>query len=480
MRFVWRATRRSVALGVVTGALIVAGLAGSGGQALAATPAAQAAPLAGSASAVLTQVNAGVWTTTVYLDTAALCAGKNPAGNRFSLVTGKPSSITGAAAPAYPDGPLGCGAAAASPVTQVKLTFTPSPALSAVPQTATLVVTPPAALLQAGDPPVQVPLTVRRSVSPWQYVGIPAICGGALAVLLVLLLMAIGMPGGETGQAAAPVGRESGPAEHESGPAEQNATVPERGRVDFSARLLLFLMTKRHVDLLVTEMPAAGAEAGAVATRAADGPRADAGAAAPPPAARPGRPVASRKTKRVRWGPRFWRTPLFAGAAWSFGDSWATSVTPLTALAGGVLTASGAVAGLVPGVDLTRFGLLMVLAGGLTTLAPLLFGAVNSLFPAKNASEPAPAGEVVAARLWVMLLASCLTVFAIGAEIGFVGLVLGFDLLVVSPSIRWIGLAVTGLAAVLFLTYGAHSILTLVGQPSGIPKRTARKSSFMM
>ena len=143
--------------------------------------------------------------------------------------------------------------------------------------------------------------------------------------------------------------------------------------------------------------------------------------------------------QRVRWGLEFWRTPLFAGAAWSFGDSWATSVTPLTALAGGVLAASGAVAGLVPGVDLTRFGLLMALAGGLTTLAPLLFGAVNSLFPAKDTGEPAPTGEVVAARLWVMLLASCLTVFAIGAEIGFVGLVLGFDLIVASPAVRWIG-----------------------------------------
>jgi hypothetical protein len=30
----------------------------------------------------------------------------------------------------------------------------------------------------------------------------------------------------------------------------------------------------------------------------------------------------------------------------------------------------------------------------------------------------APKGEVVAARLWVMLLAGCLTVFAIGAEVG--------------------------------------------------------------
>jgi hypothetical protein len=79
-----------------------------------------------------------------------------------------------------------------------------------------------------------------------------------------------------------------------------------------------------------------------------------------------------------------------------------------------------------------------------------------------------------------MLLASCLTVFAIGAEIGFVGLVLGFNLIVVSPSIRWIGPAVTGLAAILFLAYGAHSILTLVGQPSGTPKKMAHKSSFMI
>ena len=84
-------------------------------------------------------------------------------------------------------------------MTQVKLTFTPS--LSAVPQTATLTVTPPQALLLAGDPPVQIPLTVRRSVSPWQYVWIPAICGGALALLLVLVVIAIGMPGKDTGVA---------------------------------------------------------------------------------------------------------------------------------------------------------------------------------------------------------------------------------------------------------------------------------------
>jgi len=40
--------------------------------------------------------------------------------------------------------------------------------------------------------------------------------------------------------------------------------------------------------------------------------------------------------------------------------------------------------------------------------------------PRSGKHEPvtAPKGEVVAARLWVMLLAGCLTVFAIGAEVG--------------------------------------------------------------
>jgi hypothetical protein len=232
------------------------------------------------------------------LDTAALCAGSEPAGNTFSLVTTNPNRITGAAAPSYPDGPLSCETVAANPVTEVNLAFVPSPALSAVPQAAALTVTPPQALLQAGDPPLQIPLTVRRAVSAWQYVGIPAICGGALALLLVLALMTIGMP--EPGQSA----------------------------------------------------------------------------------------------RRVHWGPRFWLIPLYAGAAWSFSDSWAAIVAPLTALAGGILTASGAVAGLLPGVDLTLFGQLMILVATIATLAPLTFGALNSLFPVQKAGSataaPAP------------------------------------------------------------------------------------------
>ena len=443
-----------------------------GGTALAGV---QPAPLTGSASATLYQVNAGEWQVTVYLDTAALCAGKKPAGNKFSLVTGKPSAVTGAAAPAYPDGPLACGAMGAHPVTEVNLSFTPAPALSAVPQSATLVVTPPQALLSVADPPAQIPLTVRRIVSPWQYVGIPAICGAALAVLLVLVLIAIGVPGKRAGQATTP-------AEHKSAPPGPPGKTPGRGQVDFGTLLLLQLVAGRRRDFLVTELPVVGGFGGAAGRTRAGWPGA-AQTQVPETQAADGAPPADGsgpKVKRVHLGREFWGRPLFAGAAWSFGDSWATSVTPLTALAGGVLTASGAVAGLVPGVDLTRFGLLMALVGGLTVIAPLLFGAVNALFPAKDVVDAAPAGEVVATRLWVMLLASCLTVFAIGAEIGFVGLVLGFELIVASPSVRWIGPVVTGLAALLFLAYGAHSILTLVGQPDGTAKKTAKKHSFLL
>jgi hypothetical protein len=106
VRFVRWPAPRAQAPGVfltsaAAGALAMGALVIGAGPALATV---QAAPLTGSSAAPLYQVNAGEWQTTVYFDTAALCAGKKPAGNKFSLVTGKPSTVTGAVAPAYPDG----------------------------------------------------------------------------------------------------------------------------------------------------------------------------------------------------------------------------------------------------------------------------------------------------------------------------------------------------------------------------------------
>jgi hypothetical protein len=457
MRF-RRARRLRTALGVVAGAVIVTALVILGaGQARAA---ASGAPLAGPSSATLTERATGEWTTTVPLDTAALCVKTNgvnvPAGNKFILVTSVPDTATGAAPPAYypasktnPGYPA-CDTVTDNPVTQVTLTFRPGSALTAVPQGATLNILPPQAQLTGGASPDQVPLTVRRIVSPWQYVGVPGIFGGGLVVALVLALMAFGMP-----DAQAPPPAPAPP------PGKPKRTAALR-RAGFLALVLGFLMTGR-LRTAGTAEPGDGA-------RQASSQR--------PPAARPG---PQPKPKRLHGGLAFWGIPLFAGATWSFSDSWVTSIAPLGALAGGVATASGAVSGLVPGVDLGRFGLLMALAGGLPTLAPLVFGALSAAFkPKPEEVTVVQKDEVFAARLWVMLVAAGLTVFAIGTEVGFVGLVLGHDLLVASPWVRWCAPAVACTAALLFLAYSVHSIIVLAGQPMGHSKATSKKRSFMI
>ena len=136
----------------------------AGAQALALTrqapvsPAPSPVPVAGlSANPSLTQQSAGTWTTTVELDTAAIC----PGPVTFDLVTTKPYTDTTDAVPTYRQGggvvPVGgCRAIGTSPVTEVELTFTPSPALAAIPEAATLAVTPSAAALA---------LAPRRSIS---------------------------------------------------------------------------------------------------------------------------------------------------------------------------------------------------------------------------------------------------------------------------------------------------------------------------
>jgi len=455
--------------GALAGTVIVAALVVAGtGQARASTP---GAPLAGPSSATLTQLNAQQWQATIPLDTAALCTGHSAAGNKFVLVTSSPSTVTGAAEPTYspsipakpgaaikPGAPA-CGTVTDNPVTEVTLTFTPGPALTAVPQGATLTVLPPQALLAAGASPSQIPLTVRRIVSPWQYAWIPVICGVVLALLLVMALAWIGVPNPEW---------EKWEAERQQRERRHQREAEER----------------RLAQALEPDAAAGnsgdgdgGGEVTAVGVVSTAAEHRPAYAASAHPATAPASPEPNRKVHVAR---DFWLTPLFAGATWSFSDSWVTSITPLGALAAGVATASGAVSGLVPGVDLSRFGLLMALAGGLTTLAPLVFAMVNWWFPSKAVPVHAPKGEVFAARLWVMLLAGCLTVAAIGAEVGFVGWVLGYDLIVVSPSLRWLPPAVAVLAGLLFLGYSAHSILMLLGKPRGEDKDSSKRHSFMI
>jgi len=351
----------------------------SSGSASAGEPAPLAAPSDGDA---LTQASAGTWVTTVYLDTAALCAGPTS----FDLVTDAPDSDTTDRAPRY-DGAAAprCGAAeeTAHAVTEVSLTFTPSPALSAVPQSATLVVTPPAVTLAAGDAPLELALTVRRQVTVADYLWVPYGSGVALAVLLVLLLAITGLPG--------PDGR-----------------------------------------------------------------------------------------RRYGWQSSFWQTPLYSKSSdWTF-TSWVTNLSAVSGLAGTVLAASGTIAGLLPGVDLGRFGLAFAVAGAVAALAPLVFTLLNKSSSRAEAPVAGGEGNVVVTAAWIMLVASGLTAFGIGAEIGLVGWVLCFDL-AVAP--LWARACVAGAAYVLALLFIANGLSSIHGMARAGTAGTAGKrlrTSFVL
>ena len=185
-----------------------------------------------------------------------------------------------------------CGAGeAASPITAVTL----SASLAEVPLSATLVVTP-SPLAAASEAQLDVTLAVHRHVSVYQYLVIPACSGAVLAALLIVATVAFGVPR-----------------------SRRSARPPRSGR------------RNAHLD------------------------KED-----------------------------FWRRPLYAASAWTWGDSWVTNITAVGTLIGTVLTASSGVAALLPGVDQGRFSLLLAMAGGVSVIAPLVFALLNYRFSRQN------------------------------------------------------------------------------------------------
>ena len=87
-------------------------------------------------------------------------------------------------------------------------------------------------------------------------------------------------------------------------------------------------------------------------------------------------------------------------------------------------------------------------------------------------------GQVIAARLWVMLVAACLTVFGIGAELGYVG-VLGYSLSAVNTAARVGCLVVAAIAWVTMLGYGVAAIRALANPKPG-SALTATGTSFTL
>ena len=265
-------------LHVGAGFLLVAVLAGTGQQAP--TPLSTTVPESVSASPVLVEDAAGRWSTTIYLNTEALCA--DGTGASFSLVTTGPDNRVSTAEPPALQPDVNCKAVtatawkilvASNPLTRVTLRFDGKSGMPATPPAAAaVVVTVPSA------PPVQVTVRVHRWVNGIAYLAVPVACGLGLWLAFIVAMLLVGLrdPGG-----------------------------------------------------------------GALR----------------------GRKILDR--------------PLYAQSTWTFSGSWATNVTTAGAFTAAVLTASRMASEVLPGVEPGRFSLLIVAAGAITAIAPLLFGALN-------------------------------------------------------------------------------------------------------
>ena len=178
--------RRAVAVPIAAVSIVAGALAGivigPAAPAFAATP----APLSGTADALTQSASdPGTWTTTAYLNTAALCAEPVTFALQLTPSPGKPVPATPASSVTANCGP----GETASPITAVTL----SASLAEVPLSATLVVTP-SPLAAASEAQLDVTLAVHRHVSVYQYLVIPVCSGAVLAALLIIATVAFGVP----------------------------------------------------------------------------------------------------------------------------------------------------------------------------------------------------------------------------------------------------------------------------------------------
>ena len=156
--------------------------------------------------------------------------------------------------------------------------------------------------------------------------------------------------------------------------------------------------------------------------------------------------------------------PLYASASWTFKDSWATNLTAVGALLGTFLTAAGSVTTLFPGVPLYRFSILSALCGGIVVIAPLVVGVTNLRRNKRGSTDPqqgdAQKGLVLAAPLGAVALGGVVTMFAVGAELAFLGLLVVLS--AATPAATNGLLVIVAGAAVIVLLYALSTTQTLV------------------
>lgn len=522
-------------------------------------------------AAKLTQQSAGIWTTTVYVDTGALCL--TPVS--FSLLTTTPYSDTADPGPRYAGGggPQ-CGAQAAHPVTEVQLTFTPSPALSSVPQSATLAITPAPSALAQGVAPLDITLTLQRQVSAWQYVWIPVFCGLGLAALLIGLTWSFGVPWPGAGMEPrrfwgiplyassawtfrdswatniTAAGALAGTALTATGSITEVLPGLELGRFSLAIAVaggvtviapLFFGLLNYWFSRL--DPSTAGVVAIGLTSEPAGTPAGTPGNSGEPEIPGqpgiPARPVESIEIT-VPAGGSVAIHPAPDANHLSGPDSTVDvpvagqiAITPpATPIAGGyqrvIVLTGGTEIAVAPGYVITVGGAGHVAPAGATisflgqarvtlpgnacveapndapasaptrkrralagkqelaSLAEPGMG-LGLGMPVRPPQKPAArvltiprSGQAVAAQMWTMLAASSLTLFGIGAEIGIMGVVLGFELAVAPSYVHWLALTAAIALAVAALVYGFFAIRALADSRDGSSMSNAGNSSFTL
>jgi hypothetical protein len=89
------------------------------------------------------------------------------------------------------------------------------------------------------------------------------------------------------------------------------------------------------------------------------------------------------------------------------------------------------------------------------------------------------AGEVIS-QLWSLLLASCFTMFGIGADLAIAGWVLGYDLAAAPLWARALVAAVSGAAALIVVCYGVFAIRALADSREGSVLSARRDAAFIL
>ena len=127
-----------------------------------------------------------------------------------------------------------------------------------------------------------------------------------------------------------------------------------------------------------------------------------------------------------RWAHR--AQPIGTGPAWSFKDSWLTNITALGAVLGSILSATGVVDDLIPGIPAAHVLGMSLLFGFIVLSAPLVYAwSFNWEY-----DDETPAKLEATALEWGVVAATSVTLWAVVGQLGTILL-----LVILSPMTFW-------------------------------------------